>query len=276
MNRRRYLTIGALGCIASLTGLLAARSFRSPASSGPTSNHHPSNSTESSNKAAAELPRLMLWAWERPEDLSFIDTDRIGVAYLAGTIRVDGSRVVVLPRLQPLKVPDDTQLAAVVRLEAGRNASLVDSQKEEIASQVCRLALAHKVRAVQIDFDALKSQRSFYEALLRLVRSKLPDGVALTITALASWCIYDDWIDRLPVDDAIPMVFRMGADRLQVLSRLESGGDFRSSIARHSIGIAVDETPERLPQGRRVYAFNPKRWSPHSVDETLREVARWQ
>ena len=32
----------------------------------------------------------------------------------------------------------------------------------------------------------------------------------LTITALASWCDGDDWIDGLPVADASPMLFRMG------------------------------------------------------------------
>jgi hypothetical protein len=27
-------------------------------------------------------PRVMLWAWERPEDLRFIAPDRVGIAFL--------------------------------------------------------------------------------------------------------------------------------------------------------------------------------------------------
>jgi hypothetical protein len=50
------------------------------------------------------LPRLVLWAWERPEDLRQIDDD-IGVAFLAQTITVSGERLTLHPRLQPLRVP---------------------------------------------------------------------------------------------------------------------------------------------------------------------------
>ncbi|HKX29107.1 MAG TPA: hypothetical protein VJ302_15540, partial [Blastocatellia bacterium] len=34
-------------------------------------------------------PRIVLWAWERPENLEFIDPGRIGVAFLARTIRLE-------------------------------------------------------------------------------------------------------------------------------------------------------------------------------------------
>jgi hypothetical protein len=35
---------------------------------------------------AGQLPAVMLWAWERPEDLSGIDSSRVGVAFLACTV----------------------------------------------------------------------------------------------------------------------------------------------------------------------------------------------
>jgi hypothetical protein len=31
-------------------------------------------------------PRVMLWAWERPEDLRLVAPDHVGVAFLAGSI----------------------------------------------------------------------------------------------------------------------------------------------------------------------------------------------
>ena len=38
------------------------------------------------------LPPFVLWAWERPEDLRFINPQNIAVAFLAGTIRIRGER----------------------------------------------------------------------------------------------------------------------------------------------------------------------------------------
>ncbi len=53
----------------------------------------------------AGFPKIMLWAWERPEDLNFVDPRQSGVAFLARTLALRGEQVVVRPRLQPLKVP---------------------------------------------------------------------------------------------------------------------------------------------------------------------------
>ena len=78
-------------------------------------------------------PRIVPWAWERPEDLSFIDTNEIGVAFLAKTIVMQGDAVSIRPRLQPLNVPDDTALMAVARIESKRPA-LNDQQRTQLVS----------------------------------------------------------------------------------------------------------------------------------------------
>src|SRR5579884_2097798 len=64
------------------------------------------------------LPRVMLWAWERPEDLRFIKPGSAGIAFLARTVWMDGDNVSARPRLQPLRYTPDTLLMAVVRLES--------------------------------------------------------------------------------------------------------------------------------------------------------------
>ena len=51
--------------------------------------------------------------------------------------------------------------------------------------------------AIQIDFDATKSERSFYRELITDLRQRLPANVHLSITALASWCMDDDWLSDL-------------------------------------------------------------------------------
>src|SRR5215469_12478593 len=70
-----------------------------------------------------DLPRVMLWAWESPQQLDYINPREVGVAFLARTLLAEDGHVTVRPRLQPLRVPPGTALAAVVRLET-RGAAL--------------------------------------------------------------------------------------------------------------------------------------------------------
>ena len=54
------------------------------------------------------LPPIMLWAWERPVDLEYLDTKRYGVAFLAQTLTLKGDEVVLYSRRQPLHVTPKT------------------------------------------------------------------------------------------------------------------------------------------------------------------------
>src|SRR5580700_9843964 len=64
------------------------------------------------------FPRLVLWAWERPERLEFLNPRSAGVAFLARTVSWRQGQITSRPRLQPLRVPPETALMAVVRLES--------------------------------------------------------------------------------------------------------------------------------------------------------------
>jgi hypothetical protein len=270
LQGRRY-AVTVLALMAAVAGA-AAIAGRHGKDIHPYSPH--ASSSGSASNALDRLPRIMLWAWERPEDLSFIDPDEIGVAFLAKTIYLNGGRVESRPRLQPLSVPDSTALVAVVRIESGSEPSAqapTPDQINDIAAQIAELAhQARKVSAIQIDFDARKSERDFYRALLQEVRKRLPAELPLSITALASWCIYDDWIGDLPVDEAVPMLFRMGVDDRQVRLHLEAGGEFQPRISQGSLGISTDEPLSVLPSGKRLYVFSPKKWS----EEAVREIER--
>ncbi|HEY0007004.1 MAG TPA: hypothetical protein VGB17_19645 [Pyrinomonadaceae bacterium] len=219
----------------------------------------------------AGLPRVILWAWERPERLDFINPEEVGVAFLAKTLYLRGERVAVRPRLQPLEVPQGTKLIAVARLEADRldQPRLTEAQITRAASEIAELAQLPRVLAVQVDFDARQTERDFYRRLLVELRGRLPDRVALSMTALASWCISDDWIKSLPVDEAVPMLFRMGIDRRQILSHLEAGNGFGPALCRSGSGISTDETVKHLPSSPRLYVFNPEAWSRASVSKII-------
>ncbi len=219
----------------------------------------------------------MLWAWERREDLSFIDPDAVGVAVLAGTVFLRDSEVMARPRFQPLIVPAGTWLLAVVRIQANHAhaPSLSQDQRAPAVHAIERLARG-KFAGLQIDFDATSSQRRFYRDLLFDLRRDLPRSLPLSITAIASWCTYDDWLATLPIDEAVPMLFRMGPDGERVRDYLAHGGDCRASVARRSVGIATDETLVNLPSGRRVYIFSPHAWSRRQELSALEGVKPWR
>jgi hypothetical protein len=223
-------------------------------------------------KPLDSLPPVMLWAWERPEKLDFIDTQKVGVAYLAKTITLRGDKTLVLPRLQPLEVGAGTKLIAVVRIETDRPA-LSRMQLHETARAISSLSVSSVISVVQIDFDATISERNFYRDLLIQIRHDLPPSVALSITALASWCASDNWLADLPIDEAVPMLFRMGADSRQFQRRLETGQPFESSICQNVAGVSTDELV-KVPSANRIYIFNPQPWTNESFDRAMEAYRR--
>ena len=158
----------------------------------------------------AEFPAIVLWAWENPESLPFLDPNFMGVAYLAGTIALGNGQLRDRPRMQPLSVPVGTKSMAAIRLE-----SRLDSELPAVGAVAAKIhdwETMPGTVALQIDFDARLSERVWYRDLLRQLHTDLP--MPLLITALASWCEQDGWIRGLPVAEAVPMLFRMGAGEL--------------------------------------------------------------
>lgn len=226
-----------------------------------------------------QLPPIVLWAWERPEDLEFLDPHRFSVAFLAQTLTLKNDDVVFSPRHQPLKVAPETKLIAVTRVESekttGQRAALSPAQREKVVSLVLRTLELNNVSAIQIDYDAASSEREFYRALLRDLRSQLPDRVPLSMTALASFCVGDRWLDDLPVDEAVPMIFRMGADDQAIKNFLSNGNDFREPLCRKSYGISLDEPlAVEFDRSRRVYVFNDHAWTREDVAALEQRIRR--
>ncbi|HJX92645.1 MAG TPA: DUF3142 domain-containing protein [Pyrinomonadaceae bacterium] len=215
------------------------------------------------------FPRVILWAWERPEDLEFLDPQRFGVAFLAQTLTLKDGEVVYSPRHQPLKLHPGAKLIAVTRIESQKitreHVDLTDDLRKQLVEHIRKTLQLNNVSAVQVDFDAATSERTFYRQLLQDLRRELPDNVALSMTALASFCVGDRWLKDLPVDEAVPMVFRMGIDSDRIRNLL-TGGDFSEALCRRSYGVALDE-PVRtsFDKQRRVYVFNARSWTPADI-----------
>ncbi len=213
------------------------------------------------------LPSTIVWAWDRPEDLRFVRTTSVGIAFLDRTISMDGDRLTSRPRLNYLRYNPGTPLMSVVRLEsAGRGLP----NPSNVIPELLEASRIKGIRALQIDFDARESERAWYRQLLVSLRQQLPSTLPLTITSLASWCEQDAWIRTLPIADATPMLFRMGPEDRAPLD------DFAIPLCRSSVGLSTDEFPARIPRGRRLFFFHPAPWTPAAFQAIMAEASRWQ
>lgn len=235
----------------------------------------------------SQMPSKILWAWERPEDLRFIDPKEFGVAFLAQTIFLENDIVAPKPRRQPLEVAPGTYLIAVTRIETKKGTAERPTFTPEMAAKVASLVIntldLPDVKGIQIDFDAVSSEREFYRSMMKDLRnalSELPASaggksastdsprpsplapISLTMTSLASWCTGDAWFNDFPVDEAVPMAFQMGADSEKIKTYLRNGNDWQEPLCRGSYGISVDDplTIELKPN-RRFYFFKDSAWN---------------
>lgn len=211
------------------------------------------------------FPHVFLWAWERPEDLEFLDPHSAGIAFLARTVCLCDGTVSVRPRLQPLRYPPGAVLMAVVRVEPRGNPL---PPVEDVSAAIAEAAAIPGVRALQVDFDATLSQRPYYRSLLIDLRGRVPQSIPLSMTALTSWCESDGWITGLPVVEAVPMLFRMGPGERPARA-------FRPALCQSSAGISTDEPLREPPSVARLYLFNPRPWTAATYQAALREARKW-
>jgi hypothetical protein len=209
-------------------------------------------------------PPLMLWAWETPEDLSALNPQRAGVAFLAREVLL-GSDLAVRPRYQSLRIAPGTWLIAVVRVETSSSFTPDSGIALRSARAIADAAQLPNVRALQIDFDATVSQRDFYLAVVRNVRADLPAGFPLSLTALVSWCGSRSWLHELQIDEAVPMFFRMGGPAATRASAARSQSVVVEPRCSGSIGLSTDENWPVIRPNQRVYMFRPGAWTQNDL-----------
>jgi len=183
-------------------------------------------------------------------------------------------------------LPKNTSMISVFRIEVDerRRTKLTDEQAQKICTNICRFANLPRVGAVQVDFDALLDEREFYRNLLGRLRASLPANCPISITALTSWCMCDNWMQKLPVDESVPMFFSMGHETHNVISDVSMGRRFGDKRCDKSLGISLDEPKVNavtLPDAQkrvsdhpiRLYIFSAKKWSGESIQRAL-QLAR--
>jgi hypothetical protein len=214
----------------------------------------------------------MLWAWQRAEDLSGIDPKTTGVAYLAANVVFSGTDVRITPRVQPLKVAAGTKMIAVLRMDSSRrNPPLLTEEQAKLAARkFYSFASAPASHGLQLDFDAVETERHFYGRLIQEVRRLMPEDKMLSITALASWCLFDDWMQSLPVAETVPMMFSLGNDRRKVLLHFKLGKEFVEPRCCRSLGISLEDSEvnalmisalRKRKMATRTYVFTRTAWT---------------
>lgn len=220
--------------------------------------------------------RITLWVWERPENLYFLDRENIDVAYLSASINLSEKGIEYVPRQQPLRVYSKQVVTSVIRINDFSNGKLATSSSiPEIKKGILKACQEKDtVSNCQIDFDATESQHNFYLELLREIRTDLPRTTQLSITALFSWCYGDDWLKDAPLDDIVPMYYRLGKDEKSVNSSLENGKIELFSYCSKSIGLADDEPwpPEKYLRNKEVYIFVNRAYTQDSWDNIMKRI----
>lgn len=219
---------------------------------------------------SAPAPRLVLWAWSRSDDLSFLARTpaphAIDVAFLSGELLLQPSGLHVHPRLRPLRLPSDIERTAVAFVDVSRRhrRPLSAADIERLATRLRALPLMRDAERLQLNFEAVHSRRGEWQALVSALRRQMPAHQHLDAAVLADWCM-DPAFAPADVERVVPMLYRLGP-RSPALERVLSGAAlFPSPACGDAIGIATDEL-ERvalplLARARWIYVFGPQTWT---------------
>lgn len=244
--------------------------------------------------ALSALPPLMLWVGERPDDVRTwidgsarqgkgaadnpapsIEDQRMGVAVVDTTVLLRDGSASVRRRQQSLKLPpawyaksglqQKAPVVTIVHIEMARGAhkpALNERQKRTIVNAVVAAAKRSPSQVVQLNFEVMHSQKPFLADVVKRSRDALPANVALSITALASWCVGDAWLADLPADEIVPTAFHMDGEAKRMHDVLDHEGRFPRPECQPSLGLSLDEQPwpSKL-RSQRLYLFNRNAWS---------------
>ncbi len=223
--------------------------------------------------ALARLPAEMVWAWERAEDLRWLPAS-VGVAYVASTIELRGDKALIRRRTAPLLLADAALVVPVLHIDPSSRVPPTQTahQSDTIRKELLRVARLGNRNVVQLDFEVVHSQRAFLARTVASIRAELDPRIALSSTALASWCLDDYWLQESAADEIVPMAFRMGRGHHVLRQRLLEQRGFTRARCRAAIGFSSDE-PMMAVNAARHYYFSPKAWTPASW-QAVRDTPR--
>lgn len=220
-------------------------------------------------------PRIWLWAWDRPEDLRFLNPNEAGVAFFVLGIRIREKAINLRPRTAPLRLVAGMHRIAVVRLDVVPR-DISDALLSQVVEAIKGIAIVPDIEGIQLDFDALRSQRPFYRKLVDRLKRDGQIRVPITITALASWCMGDHWIGDLSVDGTVAMLFQMGPEAGETLAWLSKARPLHGAKeGALAWGLSTDQPlPLPPPSDAQVFLFHPHAWNRSAFQKALQLVRK--
>ena len=188
---------------------------------------------------------------------SAVDNGSASVSCMS--ILLSGDTAAATPRRQPALVLPTQHLVGVVHVEIDRTRPLAwtPDQRARTTAAILWLTRDPRLAERQIDLEVRRSERPVLLSLLADLRAALPRAT-LSMTALASWCDTERWISAAPVDQVVPMLFRMSPGGAGLRARLAAGGDLADPACRTALGVATDTALPLVPPGRRMFLFDPR------------------
>jgi hypothetical protein len=166
---------------------------------------------EMHNKENLYKNGISVWAWDRQENLMFLENSKIPVSkvyYFAYGIEVNYDAE-TKTRSDYLFVPDTIPAVPVIRIdtkpvsdyakELGETSQL-EGHIDDIASEIVFICNTSKTKECQVDYEPVESEIPAYIKLLENTQQHLDTDVHLGITALVSWCTPKSWLETAPVD----------------------------------------------------------------------------
>ncbi len=218
---------------------------------------------------------IFLYAWERPEDFSFLknvpERSRPTIIVFSGAISVRRDGLSFSQRSNPLKLPEGTRVIPLIRIDSYVSSASFASYLDSIAQLVVRVCGGSA--ECQLDFDdARPSDFERYGALIERIAAEIPE-TSLKMTALATWCGGQSWLDSLPVAKAIPMLYRMGIGSRAIKAGDVPSGFLSNAKCRGVRAVAMDELDFDVQRygndSTEWYAFNPRPWTRTDYDKLL-------
>ncbi len=134
-------------------------------------------------------PRLLIVAEDRPEDLRFLTSPDVGIAFIRGSVDESGQ---LQPRTSALRLPDTRPyLIAIYRPAPSANAA-------RAAQQIAKNADEHFIRAILIEAPAITDS---LRDLLHQIKPRMRSHQVLGILTPASNCPSTDALKTLDVEE---------------------------------------------------------------------------
>ncbi len=164
-------------------------------------------------------------------------------------------------RMKPLHFPPGTRVTPVVhaQLATGEKLQLGQAQAQTLLKAVLQAGAKSSSGWVQFDFEVPRQQRAFYLDLVRQMRAQLPRHIQLSVSALASWCFDEAFIDQITADEVVPMLFALGQPASTMHRQfLLQEPRLAKACQEQAIGFAQQEAPPLKLQQRyaRRYWFS--------------------